>query len=125
MGAERFLLSIVELGGYPDFGPLYKRYGYTTRVVFSMSKALALLKKLKPHVVVAEFNYQSDFRDRTSSLESLIAVAQQNPQMNLIVFYEHEFAHQFDKLCDRYQFFATFQYPVKEAHIKTALDRLT
>lgn len=125
MGAERFLLSIVELGGYPDFGPLYKRYGYTTRVVFSMRKALALLKKLKPHVVVAEFNYQSDFRDRTSSLESLIAVAQQNPQMNLIVFYEHEYAHQFDKLCDRYQFFATFQYPVKEAHIKTALDRLT
>lgn len=124
MGTERSLLSIVELGGYPDFGPLYKRYGYATRVVFSMRKALALLKKLKPHVVVAEFNYQSDFRDRTSSLESLIAVAQQNPQMNLIVFYEREYAHQFDKLCDRYRFFATFQYPVKEAHIESALDRL-
>lgn len=124
MSAERSLLSIIELGGYPDFGPLYKRYGYTPRVVFSMRKALALLKKLKPHVVVAEFNYQSDFRDRTSSLESLIAVAQQNPQMNLIVFYEHEYAHQFDKLCDRYRFFATFQYPVKEVHIKSALDRL-
>lgn len=124
MSAERSLLSIIELGGYPDFGPLYKRYGYTPCVVFSMRKALALLKKLKPHVVVAEFNYQSDFRDRTSSLESLIAVAQQNPQMNLIVFYEHEYAHQFDKLCDRYRFFATFQYPVKEVHIKSALDRL-
>lgn len=125
MGTEKSLLSIVELGGYPDFVPLYKRYGYTARVVFSMRKALVALKKLKPHVVVAEFNYQSDFRDRTSSLESLIAVAQQNPQMHLIVFYEHEYAHQLDKLCERYRFFATLQYPVMEAHIQSALDRLT
>lgn len=125
MRTEKSLLSIIELGGYPDFGPLYKRYGYATRVVFSMRKALGMLKRFKPQVVVAEFNYQSDFRDRTSSLESLIAVAQQNPHMNLIVFYEHEYAHQLDKLCARYRFFATFPYPVEDAHMQTALDRLT
>ncbi len=124
MGAEKSLLSIIELGGYPDFAPLYKRFGYTTRVAFSMRKALALLKKQIPDVVVAEFNYQSDFRDRTSSLESLIAVAQQNPRMDLIIFYEHEYAHQFDRLCERYRFFETFRYPVEEERLGAALQRL-
>ncbi len=125
MPAEKSLLSVIELGGYPDFGPLYRRYGYVTHVVFSMRKALGKLKNLKPQVVVAEFNYQSDFRDRTSSLESLIAVAQQNPQMRLIVFFEREYAHQFDKLCARYRFFATYPYPVKPSHMEAALDRLS
>lgn len=116
---------MIELGGYPDFGPLYKRHGYVNHVVFSMRKALGMLKKLKPEVVVAEFNYQSDFRDRTSSLESLVAVAQQHPEMHLIVFFEREYAHQFDKLCERYRFFAAFQYPVEEAQMETALKRLS
>lgn len=124
MPAEKSLLSVIELGGYPDFGPLYRRYGYVNHVVFSMRKALGALKKLKPQVVVAEFNYQSDFRDRTSSLESLIAVAQQNPQIHMIVFYEQEFAHQFEKLTVRYEFSATFPYPVDEAHMEAALDRI-
>ena len=65
----------------------------------SVRKALGLFKKsLQPDVVVAEFNFQSDFRDRTSSLESLLAVVQRNPQTRVIVFYEKEYEHQFDKL---------------------------
>lgn len=78
MSSEKPLLSIIELGGYPDFKHLYRRYGYEPIVVFSMRKALGVLRNIKPQVVVAEFNYQSDFRNRTSSLESLIAVAQRN-----------------------------------------------
>ena len=124
MPAEKSLLSVIELGGYPDFGPLYRRYGYVNHVVFSMRKALGALKKLTPKVVVAEFNYQSDFRDRTSSLESLIAVAQQNPQIRMIVFYEREFVHQFEKLTARYEFFASFPYPVEEVQMEAALDRI-
>ena len=91
------LLSIIELGGYPSFTPLYERAGYTVTAVVSVRKALGLLKTLQPDVVVAEFNYQSDFRDRTSSLESLLAVVQRSPQTRVIVFYEKEYEHQFDK----------------------------
>ena len=87
MTKDKSLLSIIELGGYPDLSPLYKKYGYQPNVVYSMRKALAAFKKTKPMVVVAEFNYQSDFRDRTSSLESLIAVAQRNVNIKLIVIY--------------------------------------
>ena len=121
MANDKSLLSIVELGGYPDLSPLYKKHGYQPIVVYSMRKALAALKKIKPTVVVAEFNYQSDFRDRTSSLESLIAVAQRNTNIKLIIFYEKEFLHQFEKLKERYNFHATFAYPIMEEAVEEIL----
>ncbi len=118
------LLSIIELGGYPNLTPVYKRCNYNVDIVYSMRKALNKLKKIKHQVVVAEFNYQSDFRDRTSSLESLIAIAQRNADMKLIVFFEQEYAHQFEKLKARYEFFATFPYPISEEQVEDALISL-
>ena len=125
MNAEKPLLSIIELGGYPNFNSLYKRFGYKPVVVYSMRKALGILKKIKPTVVVAEFNYQSDFRDRTSSLESLIAIAQRYSNMKLIVFFEKEYQNQFNRLKDRYTFFETFAYPIDETMMEDALNRLS
>ena len=121
MANEKSLLSIIELGGYPNLAPIYKKYGYEPTVVYSMRKALGVLKKTKPEVIVAEFNYQSDFRDRTSTLESLIAIAQRNDEMKLIVFYEKEYAHQFEKLQSRYDFYAAFAYPIEEQQIEKLL----
>jgi len=118
MVKDKSLLSIIELGGYPDLNPLYKKYGYEPIVAYSMRKALVTLKKVKPEVVVAEFNYQSDFRDRTSTLESLIAITQRSSDMKLIVFYEKEYLHQFEKLQARYDFYATFSYPIEEQQIE-------
>ena len=73
-GAKPSLLAIVELGGYPNLTPLYQSLGYTVDVVNSQRKARSLLKKSMPDVIVAEYIFQSDFRDRTSSLESLLAI---------------------------------------------------
>lgn len=39
------LLSIVEMGGYPDFTSLYRRAGYRPEKVHSMRNAQAWLKK--------------------------------------------------------------------------------
>ena len=39
------LLSVVELGGYPDYSPLYKAKGFDSSTVVSVRKALAALKK--------------------------------------------------------------------------------
>lgn len=112
MSRPRTLLSIIELGGYPSFTPLYEQAGYTVTTANSMRKAIAALKNMQPDVVVAEFNYQSDFRDRTSSLESLLAVIQRTPQTRLIVFYEKEHEHQLDKLRTRFPLHATLAYPI-------------
>ena len=80
------LLAIIEVGAYPNFTPLYQQAGYKVVIERSMRKALGQARKLKPAVIVAEFNFQSDFRDRTSSLESLLAVVQTLPGTKVIVF---------------------------------------
>ena len=63
-----------------------------------MRKAIKMLKKSHPEVIVAEFNFQSDFRDRTSSLESLMATVQSKGNTKVIVFYEKEQRKQLERL---------------------------
>jgi DNA-binding NtrC family response regulator len=121
--ARRRLLSIMELGGYPNFAPLYARAGYEVSTIVSMRKALAALKQSVPDVIVAEFNFQSDFRDRTSSLESLLAVVQRHPQTRVIVFYEKEQAHQLARLQAQHPIFAALSYPIAEAELEDCLRR--
>lgn len=115
------LLSITELGGYPSFTSLYESAGYAVTTANSMRKAIAALKGMQPDIVVAEFNYQSDFRDRTSSLESLLAVIQRTPQTRLIVFYEKEHEHQLDKLRARFPLHATLAYPIAPEALEQCL----
>ena len=121
MENNKFLLSITELGGYPDFSGLYEKCGFQVESVNSMRKALRSLKKNK-HVVVAEFNFQSDFRDRTSNLETLMAVIQQMTNVKVIVFYEKEYLHQFEKLRARFTFHAELPYPIDPDLLKAALE---
>ena len=123
MPVSRTLLSIIELGGYPSFTPLYENAGYVVTSVVSVRKALGAIKQSCPDVIVAEFNFQSDFRDRTSSLESLLAVVQRYPQTRVIVFYEKEHAHQLDKLRARFPLHATLPYPISAEALEACLRR--
>lgn len=116
----KLLLSIVELGGYPDFTPLYQRLGYQVAQERSMRKVLQFLKKNTPAVIVAEFNFQSDFRDRTSSLESLMAVVQRMPDTRVIVFYDKEQSHQLARLTERFPL-TTLAFPIHETVLENAL----
>ena len=121
---EKLLLSITEIGGYPDFTSLYERFGYTVRRETAMRKVLQFLKKQRPDVIVAEFNFQSDFRDRTSSLESMMAVLQRMPGVQMIVFYDKEYAHQLARLEERFAFAATLAFPIDEKMLEVALQSL-
>ncbi|MGB3917790.1 MAG: hypothetical protein WBL07_10150 [Thiothrix litoralis] len=118
---ERLLLSVVELGGYPDFTPLYQRLGYNVARETSMRKVLQFLKKNTPAVIVAEFNFQSDFRDRTSSLESMMAVVQRFTDTRVVVFYDREYAHQLARLEERFPL-VTLAFPIAEADLERVLS---
>jgi len=120
-GPKGTLLSIIEIGAYPNFTPLYEQAGYTVTIERSMRKALPQVRKLKPAVIIAEFNFQSDFRDRTSSLESLLAVVQTLPESKVIVFYDAEQAHQYERLRSRFPIHAAFTYPIDPARLEAAL----
>jgi len=119
---QKNLLSIIELGGYPDFTALYQRLGYQVEKVHQMRKAMSQLKKKRPEVIVAEFNFQSDFRDRTSSLESLLATLQFSKlDSRVVVFYEKEYATQFERLHVTYPDIIAMPFPIEEAALEAAL----
>lgn len=115
------ILSIIELGGYPNFTPLYESLGYEVVIETRMRKAISFLKQREPDVIVAEFNFQSDFRDRTSSLESLLAAVQRLPSTRVIVFYDREFMPQFDKLRARLPINAAIAFPVDADTLRETL----
>jgi hypothetical protein len=117
------LLAIIEQGGYQNFKPLYEKHGFKVVVVTTMRKALTVVRKEKPDVIVAEFNYQSDFRDRTSSLESLLATVERLQHggeantIKVVVFYEKEYRHQLDKLRTMFSNFEALAYPIQESEL--------
>ena len=120
-GSKAILLSIIELGGYPDFSSLYREHGYDVISTESVRKAVKLIRKHRPAVIVAEFNFQSDFRDRTSSLETLFSSLQGVSDARVIVFYEKEYRHQFEKLLNQFDVFASLEFPLDENRLKNAL----
>ena len=116
------MLAIIEQGGYPDFRPLYASLGYEVAIETRMRKAIGFLKRRVPDVIVAEFNFQSDFRDRTSSLESLLAVVQRLPETRVIVFYEPEYAPQFEKVSARLPVHHALPFPVDASALEKCLQ---
>ena len=119
------LLSIIEIGGYPDFTPLYEAAGYQVVQTDSVRKAVKLIRQHKPAVMVAEFNFQSDFRDRTSNLETLLSSTQGVSNSSMIVFYEKEFEPQYQRFLQSYDVAASLTFPVSEARLRAALDDIS
>jgi hypothetical protein len=122
--AKPILLSVVEMGGYPNFKPLYEQAGFEFLVETRMRKAMSVIKRRKPAVIVAEFNFQSDFRDRTSSLESMMSVVERLPDTRVIVFYEKEFSHQLERLLAVQRFHKTFAFPIPEEELRSCVQEL-
>ena len=118
------LLAILELGGYPNFTPLYQQLGYQVVVMSAMRKVLTFLKKNQPTLLVAEFNFQPDFRDRTSNLESLLAVMQRMPDTQIIVFYEPKYVQQLEKLRARFPLFEALPYPIETPQLEQLIKKL-
>jgi len=114
----------VELGGYPNFTALYQRLGFRTKFVNSQRKALAYLKKQVPQVVVAEYSFQSDFRDHTSTLETLMARLQRHPGVQVVVFYQSEYAAKFDLFRARIPIAEALTFPVDPESMTAALERV-
>lgn len=119
---QKPLLAIIELGGYPDFRPVYERAGYLPQVVMSVRKAMAEIRHAAPAAVVCEFNFQSDFRDRTSTLESLLAAISHQPETRVVVFYEREHAHHLERLRARFPLYAALPYPIDVVELERVLS---
>jgi hypothetical protein len=109
----KLLLSVVEQGGYPNFTADYQSLGLQTEVVTSVRKASGVIKKATPDFVVAEFNVTSNFRDRVSNIESLLAKIQSDsPSTKAIIFYEKQDVELLKVLRERFTIDESLTFPV-------------
>ena len=122
MSAVPTLISVIELLGYPNLRPHYERLGFRVLTEFSVRKAISLLRKEKPTVIVADFYFQPDFRDRVSNLESLLATAQSHKEAKVLVLYESAHAHALERLRPRFRIDAALTLPVNEAELERVLE---
>jgi DNA-binding NtrC family response regulator len=118
------LLAIVELGGYPNFTGLYQRLGFDASFVSSQRKAQAYLKAELPAVIVTEYNFQSDFRDRSSNLETLMARLQRHPEVKVLVLYPPEQAQRLALLQTRFPLFGVLPLPVTPEQMEQSLGQV-
>ena len=119
--AAKTLLSVIELLGYPNLRPLYERLGFRVQTEFAVRKAISSLRREQPAVIVADFYFQPDFRDRVSNLESLLASVQSNREVKLLVLYESADRHALDRLLQRFRIDAALTLPVAEEELEALL----
>jgi DNA-binding NtrC family response regulator len=118
------LLAVVEMGGYPNFAALYRSAGFQAELLPSMRKAQAWLKQHRPRVVVTEFNFDPEFRDRMSNLESLLATLQRyHCPAKVIVLLDPEHRPRLARVAERFPIFAALEIPVGEGAMQAALRR--
>lgn len=116
------LLMFNAFIGTAGYKKLYQELGYAVVAEWSERKAIALLRKDPPAVIVADFYHQTDFRDRLSNLESLLAAAQGAPGTRILVFYEPAHQAALDKVRARLRIDAAFTLPVAEDRLRATLQ---
>jgi hypothetical protein len=107
--------------GTAGYKKLYQELGYAVVTEWSERRAISLVRKTPPAVIVADFYHQTDFRDRLSNLESLLATAQGIPNTRILVFYETAHQAVLDKVSARLRIDAAFSLPVQEEQLRTTL----
>lgn len=122
MSAPARLLMVNAFIGTAGYKKLYQELGYAVVSEWSERKAIALLRKSPPAVIVADFYHQTDFRDRLSNLESLLAAAQSSPATRILLFYEAAHQAVLDKVGARLRIDAALPLPVDEDRLRATLQ---
>jgi hypothetical protein len=122
MSSAPSLLMVNAFIGTAGYKKLYQELGYTVVAEWSERKAISLLRKSPPAVIVADFYHQTDFRDRLSNLESLLAAAQSSPNTRILVFYEAAHQAVLDKVRARLHIDAALTLPVQEEQLRATLQ---
>jgi DNA segregation ATPase FtsK/SpoIIIE-like protein len=121
VSAQPVLLMVNAFIGTTGYRTLYQALGYSVVTEWSERKAISLIRKTPPAVIVADFYHQADFRDRLSNLESLLATAQGFPATRILVFYETAHRNVLDQVRQRLRIDAALTLPVQEAELASTL----
>lgn len=122
MSAPPRLLMLNAFIGTASNKKLYQELGFSVVSEWSERKAISLIRKTPPAVIVADFYHQTDFRDRLSNLESLLAAVQSAPDTRILVFYETAHQAVLDKVSARLRIDAALTLPVQEDRLRATLQ---
>ena len=122
MSSQPLLLMVNAFIGTAGYKKLYQQLGYAVVAEWSERKAISLVRKTPPAVIVADFYHQTDFRDRLSNLESLLAAVQSAPGTRILVFYEAAHQAVLDKVSARLRIDAALTLPVQEDSLRIMLQ---
>ena len=115
------LLAVIEFIEHAPYPAIYKALGYDVTTEWQVRKAVSLIRKMKPDVIVADFYFQSDFRDRLSNLESLLAATQLQKDIRVLVFYEPHNEAVLEKVRQRMHIDTALPMPATDETIRAAL----
>jgi hypothetical protein len=115
------LLAVVEFLAHNRLRTLYETTGFQVHSEFAVRKAISWLRKHRPTVVVADFYFQPDFRDRVSNLESLLATLQSMPEVRTVVLYDPAHQAALDKVRQRFRIDFALPMPIQDDTLKEAL----
>jgi hypothetical protein len=122
MSSQPSLLMVNAFIGTAGYKKLYQDLGYAVVTEWSERKAISLVRKSPPAVIVADFYHQTDFRDRLSNLESLLAAVQSAPDTRILVFYESAHRAVLDKVSARLRIDSALVLPVEEDRLRATLQ---
>jgi hypothetical protein len=120
------ILFVIELGGFPLRLDDLKAEGHEVEYVNNMRKAISLLKKFLPDILVAEFQYTSQFRDRDSNMDTILTqVVSHSAHTQVIALVEEEQKLHFERLQSRFDNIRKAVYfPLQDADIKHTIHEL-
>jgi AmiR/NasT family two-component response regulator len=116
------LLCLIEFISHSKLPHFYKSLGFDVTTEWQARKAVSLVRKLKPDVIVADFYFQADFRDRLSNVESLLAAAQPMKDTGILLLYEAQNQPVLEKVRERMRVDAVLTVPVQEDALRTILS---
>ena len=122
MSARPLLMMVNAFIGTASYKALYQQLGYDVVIEYSERRAISLIKKTPPDVIVADFFHQADFRDRLSNLESLLASSARMPETRILVFYDPAHQAMLDKVRQRMRIDVAMTLPVQEAELAATLN---
>lgn len=115
------LLAVMVFMANAKLTDLYRSVGFDVTTTWDARKAVALVRKLKPDVIVADFYFQSDFRDRLSNLESVLAAAQPLKDTRVLIFYEPDDMPALQRVRARMRIDAALPMPASEEAIRAVV----
>jgi HJR/Mrr/RecB family endonuclease len=118
-------LFFIDFGGFDDFTKVLTDFGFSVDKETNPRKATKLAKNTHYDLVLAEFHYNPEFRDRVSNTESILATLQhKSPNAKIILLYDTIFADKLAQLKKRYKIDKVLSFPVSENQIQIVLEEI-